>query len=301
VTQGRRAFGGVAALVFWLVVTAAWWMLALWPLSEQAPVWLERTRAVCFNITGTGLPDDSGWLLLVGQPIGVLAVLMVIWGPAVREGLGVVRAKRTGQAALVLTVVAAFVGLGAAGTRVVRASAGAVVALPDEPIPPDTYPRLDRSAPALSLVDQRGEAFELERLRGRPALLTFAFGHCETVCPLVVRNVLEARERQRASAEDEMESVPSVVVVTLDPWRDTPSRLTHIAQHWKLGEEDFVLSGDVDAVNGALDAWNVARQRDPKTGDVAHPPLVYVLDAAGRIAYATRGGVEAMVELVGRS
>jgi hypothetical protein len=37
------------------------------------------------------------------------------------------------------------------------------------------------------------------------------------------------------------------------------------------------------------------------TGDVSHPPLVYVLDADGRIAFAaTAGGTEALVDLLGR-
>ena len=61
-----------------------------------------------------------------------------------------------------------------------------------------------------------------------------------------------------------------------------------------------LLTGEVGEVESVLDAWNVARQRDPDTGDVAHPSLVYVLDAQARIAYATRGGTRAVLELLGR-
>jgi cytochrome oxidase Cu insertion factor (SCO1/SenC/PrrC family) len=92
-----------------------------------------------------------------------------------------------------------------------------------------------------------------------------------------------------------------VVVVTLDPWRDTPSRLPHLARHWKLGEDGFVLSGAVGEVTALLDRWQVARERDPRTGLVTHPPLVYVLGADGRIAYATSGGTETVLELATRS
>jgi hypothetical protein len=45
----------------------------------------------------------------------------------------------------------------------------------------------------------------------------------------------------------------------------------------------------------------VARDRDTDTGDVLHPLLTYVLDASGRIAFASTGGVAALTELVGRS
>jgi hypothetical protein len=54
-------------------------------------------------------------------------------------------------------------------------------------------------------------------------------------------------------------------------------------------------------VNDVLDAWNVARERDPRSGDVTHPPLVYVVDPSGRLAYATSGGVAMMAELLDRS
>jgi cytochrome oxidase Cu insertion factor (SCO1/SenC/PrrC family) len=92
--------------------------------------------------------------------------------------------------------------------------------------------------------------------------------------------------------------VPRVVLLTLDPWRDTPSRLPHLAREWKLGSDASVLSGSVEEVNAALDRWGVVRERDPSTGELAHPPLVYVLDASGRIAFAASGGAELLAELV---
>jgi cytochrome oxidase Cu insertion factor (SCO1/SenC/PrrC family) len=91
------------------------------------------------------------------------------------------------------------------------------------------------------------------------------------------------------------------VVVTLDPWRDTPSRLPSLAKDYELGGDAFVLSGTVEEVNALLDRWNVARGRDEKTGVIAHPPLVYVLDTEGRIAFAATGGTEVLVELLGRT
>jgi protein SCO1/2 len=165
---------------------------------------------------------------------------------------------------------------------------------------PATYPRLDRPAPALGLVDQSGARIELGTLRGRPALVTFAFAHCETVCPAVVREVVQAQELLRASGD--VAETPRVVVVTLDPWRDTPSRLPSLAEGFGLGPDAHVLSGPVEEVNALLDRWDVARQRNEQNGEVAHPPLVYVLDAEGRIAYAsTAGGTEALLELLERS
>ena len=140
---------------------------------------------------------------------------------------------------------------------------------------------------------QREAWIELADLAGRPALVTFAFGHCETVCPLTVSELREVQEQA--------DGVPRLVVITLDPWRDTPSRLSHVVHHWKLNEDSHFMSGDVEQVQQVLDAWGIARQRNLDTGEVTHPPLVYILDSNGRITYAATGGVEAILELLSRS
>ncbi|MBM4382973.1 MAG: SCO family protein [Deltaproteobacteria bacterium] len=115
---------------------------------------------------------------------------------------------------------------------------------------PDTYPRLDRPAPPLGLVDQHGARVDVAALRGHPTLITFAFAHCETVCPALVSQALAA---QRNAAPD---SHPRVAIITLDPWRDTPSRLPALARSWQLPDDAIVLSGAPAEVNAALDRWN---------------------------------------------
>ena len=121
-------------------------------------------------------------------------------------------------------------------------------------------------------------------------MVTLAFGHCQTVCPLVVR---EASAAQRALSDLDV----VLIVITLDPWRDTPARLSHIATSWDLGPDSYVLSGSVVAVNQTLDAWRVARSRDLRTGDITHPPLVLLIDRAGMIAHATRGDARTIEQL----
>jgi cytochrome oxidase Cu insertion factor (SCO1/SenC/PrrC family) len=300
----REASAALCALAFLLGVTALWWALALWPLPGETPAWLARARWVCFNVGDSGLPDAAGWLLLVGQPLGLGLALAIGWSRALRDGFGALRASAAGRALLVAVVLGVALGLGAAALRVAQArGVGAVPGgtdVAEEPLP-DTYPRLDRAAPELGLVDQRGAVLELARLRGRPALVTFAFGHCESVCPALVHQVRTAKERLREQGAP-ASSVPRIAVVTLDPWRDTPSRLPALAQSWGLAAdaEAFVLSGRPDDVNALLERWNVPRGRNAQTGQIDHPALVYILDAQGRIAYASNGGTQALVELVGR-
>jgi protein SCO1/2 len=158
---------------------------------------------------------------------------------------------------------------------------------------PTNYPRLDRPAPTLGLVDQLGDTITMKQLRGRPVLVTFAYAHCETVCPVVVHEVLRARARLAALD-------PAVVVITLDPWRDTPARLPAMAAQWRLPDGALVLGGDVTSVVAELDRWNVPRAREPRTGEVTHPNLVYVVDRNGMIAFATTGDADTIEQLVQR-
>ena len=291
VSGSERA--ALIALVAWFIITVAWWAFALWPLSGE-PTQLARARAVCFNTGPTGLPDASGWLLLIGQPIGMFAVLMVFAGDAVRGGVGWLRHTLWGTLSLGAAGLVTVVGLSAATVRVANAQPTGTFVLSQE-TPAATYPRLDREAPALGLVDQDGVLTQLDRFRGRPVLMTFAFGHCAEICPMVVHETRLAQQRLQEDGED-----VAMVVVTLDPWRDTPHRLSALKEQWMLGVDGYALSGDVDQVNSVLDAWEVARQRDGTTGDIAHPALVFILDGEGRIAYAANGGASVLEELVAR-
>ena len=67
-----RAYRGVAlaALGVIVLVTVAWWALALYPAGAATPEWVARTRLVCFGAMPGGLPSAGGWVLLVGEPWG---------------------------------------------------------------------------------------------------------------------------------------------------------------------------------------------------------------------------------------
>lgn len=279
------AFGAIAA------ITAAWWALALWPLAADAPEWVYRARAVCFGTRPDGLPDASGWTALILQPVIMFGILLFISGSELADAAYRAARRTRGRVLLgTLALVPLVVG-GAVGLRV----AGAAQSLPavTAGLLPEEYPRLDRDAPGLGLLDQHGDSLTLARLSGRSFFVTFAFAHCETVCPMVVHDVRQARRHLGAAA-------PPLIVVTLDPWRDVPSRLGAIARQWELEEDEHVLSGSVAAVEEALNAWRIARSRDPDTGDIVHPRIVYLVDEAGTIAYVTTGGVEALVDLASR-
>jgi protein SCO1/2 len=283
-----RAWGAVAALGAIVAITVSWWALALWPLPSEGATWVLRTREVCFGSTRDSLPNAAGWLLLIGQPLGMVGLLATVWGTELREGLRLTLSRLGGQVAVgsvaALLVTAATVAAARIRTADVdRFVTGSEIG--------EQLTRVNDAAPALSLTDQFGRTVTLDSFRGRPVIVTFAFAHCETVCPLIVSDVLAARRQLEAAA------LP-VLVITLDPWRDTPARLATIADVWRLNGEAHVLSGAPDEVERTLNAWRVPRMRNQRTGDISHPSIVYVLGADGRIAYVVSGNAAAIAAAV---
>jgi protein SCO1/2 len=286
----ERPILAVATLAVILVITAAWWTLALWPVEGAAPGWVERTRLACFGASPGGLPDAGGWMVMTGQPLGMLLVLFAAWGRDVRHGLAALQRRASGQLAIGVGLATILAGLGGVVARVRNADA--------MPFAPNTTARLvsqltriNDTVPTMRLVDQRGATLDLAALRGRPVLVTFAYAHCQTVCPLIVTDLLDVQRQLGDSA-------PTVVIVTLDPLRDTPSRLPSIASQWKLGDRAHVLSGSVADVEKALNRWRIPRVRNEKTGELSHPTMVYVIGADGRIHYITPAGADLIAAAV---
>lgn len=278
----------VVALAAILVISAAWWALALWPLEPTAPQWILRTREVCFGSTSSGLPHAGGWMLLIGEPIGLLGFLIVVWGDDLRAGLRRVQSHVAGRV-LVLTVGIAIVsGLFASVRRVAAAvgDGGEPFALNAELPSRGVAP-----APALVLSDQHGQQTSLTQFAGRWVLVTFAFGHCEDICPVIVEHA------KRSRADEGALEIP-ILVVSLDPWRDTPERLPGIATAWQLEREDRVLSGSIESVNATLDRWRIGRERDPNTGMIAHGSTIVLVDPLGREAWRVEGAPQRIREVL---
>lgn len=268
--------------IVWLAITMMWWALAFAPLPATPPDWLVVAREVCFGATPNGLPEAYGWLTLYGVPGSMLGFLLVVWGSQLRANFQTLRRMRSGRAVIAILVAIPFVGVLWVGQRVVtatRVSAAFETPPYNTPLPPH-YPRLDEPAPGFRLVDQNGRMVSLSDMQGDITILTFAFGHCSTICSTTVHAA-------RAALDETANLTLGLWIITLDPWRDTIGALPNLASKWRLDREQTrVLSGDVDAVLAALDAYKVPHQRNIKTGDITHPPLVYIIDAEGRIAYA---------------
>ena len=78
-----------------------------------------------------------------------------------------------------------------------------------------------RELPALTLTDQHGQAQAVDSLTGRWTLLFFGYTFCPDICPTTLA---ELRQLQGLLGEEDRQRL-RVLMVTVDPARDTPEQL----------------------------------------------------------------------------
>jgi protein SCO1/2 len=82
-----------------------------------------------------------------------------------------------------------------------------------------------------ALIDQLGQPFSLEQLRGSWSLIFFGFTHCPDVCPTALYELQQVR-KSLAQKLDESTQMPEILFVSVDPERDTPEALRAYLSHF---------------------------------------------------------------------
>jgi protein SCO1/2 len=146
---------------------------------------------------------------------------------------------------------------------------------------------------ALSLRDQRGEPFALGALAGRPVLVTFFYGGCTTMCPLILSDV----QRIVGTVPEESRRELEVVLVTIDPTHDTPERLRAIAEERGLPPGFHLVGGDESSIRTLASTLGMTYRALPD-GSFAHAALYTVLDRGGVVAHQLEGTGRPLAEIV---
>ncbi|HET6231668.1 MAG TPA: SCO family protein [Longimicrobiaceae bacterium] len=135
-----------------------------------------------------------------------------------------------------------------------------------------------------SLVDHEGRPVTLASYRGKAVLLFFGYTHCPDVCPLTLARLSGVL----AGMGDDADGV-RVLLVTLDPARDTPPVLAAYAK--RFGPQVVGLTGDsasLEAVKHGYGAYTMpASEGMPghggTHGQMGHSSAVYGIDREGRL------------------
>jgi protein SCO1/2 len=82
-----------------------------------------------------------------------------------------------------------------------------------------------------ALVDQHGQSFSLDELRGNWSLIFFGFTHCPDVCPTALYELQQVKDILSQDSRSSIES-PEVLFISVDPERDSAEKLDQYLAHF---------------------------------------------------------------------
>ncbi|MFP6798163.1 MAG: SCO family protein [Pseudomonas sp.] len=88
-----------------------------------------------------------------------------------------------------------------------------------------------RSLPELSLINQDGQAVAIDQLKGQWSLLFFGYTFCPDICPATLAQL---RQLQGQLPPETLAKL-RIVLVTVDPNRDTPEQLKKYLDYFDAG------------------------------------------------------------------
>ena len=169
------------------------------------------------------------------------------------------------------------------GTLVLAAVAGAWLgARTGPPAALQFGTRIDppQPLPSTKLTGQDGASFDRSTLQGRWSLMFFGFIHCPGICPMTLTTLAQTRKQLSGLDSDQ---VPQVVLVSVDPERDTPEQMAkYVAQF----DPSFIgVTGSATAIDEFTAALGIAHKKiGPATDDymVDHTAAIMMVDPRGR-------------------
>lgn len=93
-----------------------------------------------------------------------------------------------------------------------------------------------RAMPALQMTDQDGAPVHVDQLRGKWSLLFFGYTFCPDICPTTLANLRDVQQQLPNTTRERLQ----VVLISVDPHRDTPERLKQYLGYFKAGFEGWV-------------------------------------------------------------
>jgi protein SCO1/2 len=170
------------------------------------------------------------------------------------------------------------------------------------PAPPEPAPLEARAAPALlpktgpslyeldiTLTDQDGRTLKLDAFAGQPVAITMFYASCPMACPLLISDLKNAIRRSSPETQSEL----GVLLVTLDPERDSQSALKDLAARHKKDLPNWRFTRTSEASTRELAAVLGIKYKKLEGGAIRHTSLISVLDGRGVVRHRAQSPVSA--------
>lgn len=146
------------------------------------------------------------------------------------------------------------------------------------PLPGDSVYQLQ--AP---LVDQAGKASTLADGRGQVRVVSMFYTSCKFVCPLIIDTLRRTERELDPASRDRLR----VLLVSLDPARDTPQALAQLASQRKVDTTRWTLARTDASHVRRLAAVLDIQYKQLADGEFSHSTSLVLLDGEGRILART--------------
>lgn len=159
-------------------------------------------------------------------------------------------------------------------------------------------PSRSHSLYALSadLVDQEGRPVGLDLFRGHPVLISMFYASCPDACPLLIANI----QRIEAELSPHERANLRVVLVSMDPDRDTPEALRALARARSLDESRWRLLRAPDGTVREIAAALGIKYRRLADGSFNHSSVITLLDRSGVVQARVDGLGQPYADLLRR-
>jgi protein SCO1/2 len=130
------------------------------------------------------------------------------------------------------------------------------------------------------LVDQTGQPFTEEALRGHVSIVSFVFTRCDTICPVISMKMARIQDKTFDVGKQ-----VKLVSFSVDPTYDTPERLTQYATKYGADPERWrFITGPYDHVFKLVEGpfmTSMMRVEDRPSGapDIRHGGYFLLVDA----------------------
>ncbi|OYX36511.1 MAG: photosynthetic protein synthase I [Caulobacterales bacterium 32-69-10] len=168
-----------------------------------------------------------------------------------------------------------------------------------------TRPRSPQSAAGAAavggpfrLVDQNARAVNEGVLAGKWSAVFFGYTYCPDVCPATLTALKVAKDRLGPKAQD-----LQVVLITIDPERDTPAQLRSYLSSEAFPRPIVGLTGTPEQIAAVAKAYKVYYKKNGTGPDylMDHASAVYLMDPKGQFhsLVSDAQGVDSMALEIG--
>jgi protein SCO1 len=130
-----------------------------------------------------------------------------------------------------------------------------------------------------------GKRIKLGYMRGKIQLVAMVYTSCEYTCPRIVADMIRLEKAVSAQFGDQV----GLVLVTIDPERDTPDKLRAFAEKSNLDPDKWLLLQGQDQDILELAALLGVQFKKTSNTDFSHSNLITVLNKEGEIIHRQEG------------